>query len=396
MNKKSVAIIGGGSASLMLASEIDTSKHEVTIYEKNQGLGRKFLVAGKGGFNLTHSTPIEEMKKKYIASSPIFSALDEFTNEDFISWLKNEGIETFVGSSKRIFPVKPTKPIQILQVFEKKIRENGINIEFNSTWKGFDGDKLIIEKEEQLNFINPDIVIYALGGGSWKVTGSEGEWLSHFEKKGIKTIPFSPSNCGAKITWKEKFVKTNEGKPLKSISVSCGKLSKKGDVIITRIGIEGSALYALSPEIRTQLKDKGKATVFLDLKPTTKEEAIIRKLNSSKKKNTWSEHLIWQLKLSKPMFDLVKRTCSKEEFLNPEFLAKHIKNIPLQVTGFDEIDKAISTVGGISLEEINENFELKQLPNQYAIGEMLDWDAPTGGYLLQGCMSMGFRLGKTL
>lgn len=396
MSKKSVAIIGGGSAALMLGCEIDTSKYEVTIYEKNQGLGRKFLVAGKGGFNLTHSSTIEEMKKKHIASSPILSALDEFTNQDFINWLKKEGIETFTGSSKRIFPVKPTKPIQVLQVFERKLKENGVEVEFNSTWKGFEGNKLIIDKEGEKQLIKTDVVVFSLGGASWKVTGSEGDWLSYFEEKGINTIPFSASNCGVAITWKEKFAKTNEGKPLKSISVSCGKLAKKGDVIITRLGLEGSAVYALSPEIRKQLTENGKATVYVDLKPTTKEEAIVRKLNSPKKKNTWSEHLIWQLKLSKPMFDLLKRSCTKEEFLNPEFLAEHIKKIPLQITDFDEIDKAISTVGGIDLNEINDNFELKNLPNHYAIGEMLDWDAPTGGYLLQGCMSMGFGLAKNL
>ncbi len=396
MTKKTVAIIGGGSATLMLASEIDTSKYDVTIYEKNQGLGRKFLVAGKGGFNLTHSTPIEEMKTKYVASDPILSALDSFTNEDFISWLKKEGIETFVGSSKRIFPKKGIKPIQVLQAFEKRIKENGVNIEFNSTWKGFEGEQLIIEKEGETTTINPDIVVFALGGASWKVTGSEGDWLTHFEEKGIKTVPFSASNCGVAITWKEKFAKTNEGQPLKSISASCGKLAKKGDVIITRLGLEGSAVYALSPAIREQLQEKGEATIYIDLKPTTTEESILRKMKSPRKKNSWSEHLIWQLKLSKPMFDLVKRTCTKEDFMNPEFLAKHIKQIPLQVTGFDEIDKAISTVGGIKLDEIKDNFELKNLKNHYVIGEMLDWDAPTGGYLLQGCMSMGVGLAESL
>ncbi len=394
--KKKLAIVGGGSAAIMLAAEIDTNKYEVTIYERNLALGRKFLVAGKGGFNLTHSSPIREMKNKYVASSTILKSLDEFTNEDFIDWLQKEGIETFVGSSKRIFPIKPTKPIQVLQAFTKRIEDKKIQVKFSHLWKGFNNSALVFETKDGVKEIEPDLVVFALGGASWKKTGSEGEWITFFEQKGVKTSSFQASNCGVAITWKEKFSKTHEGQPLKSISVSCGNLSKKGDLTITRLGLEGSAVYALSPEIRNEMKLKGVATLLLDLKPTTKPEAVLRKLTSPRKKNSWSEHLIWQLKLSKPMFDLIKRSCTKEEFLDPVFLSKRIKNLPLKVTGFDDIDKAISTVGGISLNEIADNFELKKIPNHYVIGEMLDWDAPTGGYLLQACMSMGHSLARQL
>ena len=394
--KKTLAIIGGGSAAIMLAAHIDSNKYDVTIYERNQALGRKFLVAGKGGFNLTHSSDIADMKTKYVASSPIMECLDSFTNQNFISWLKDNGIETFVGSSKRIFPVKPTKPIQVLQAFEKKIKEKEITIEYNHCWKGFRDKSLVFDSPEGTKEIEAEKVVFSLGGASWKKTGSQGEWIPYFDQKNIKTKPFTASNCGIQITWKEKFVKTNEGQPLKSIEVSCGNLSKKGDVIITRLGLEGSAVYALSPAIRKQIESSGSSLIHLDLKPTTKLDAVVRKLKSPKKKNTWSEHVIWQLKLSKPMFDLVKRTCQKEDFMNPEFLANHVKKIPLTVIGFDDMDKAISTVGGIDLNEISNNFELVNLPNHYVIGEMLDWDAPTGGYLLQACMSMGKKLSDHL
>ena len=396
MAKQSIAIIGGGSAALMFACEVDTAKYEVTIYERNQGLGRKFLVAGKGGFNLTHGSDIEEMKAKYVSSTPILASLDSFSNEDFIAWLKKEGIETYVGSSKRIFPVKPTKPIQVLKAFEDKLAANGVVINYNHTWQGFEEDGLKFETPEGETTIKADKVVFALGGASWKITGSEGSWLSHFEEKGIKTVPFSPSNCGVEVKWKEKFAKQNEGLPLKGISISCGDLSKKGDVIITKKGLEGSAVYALSPAIRAELEEHGDAKIFIDLKPTTTIESMLRKMHSAKKKNSWSEHLIWQLKLSKPMFDLIKRSCDKEEFMNSHFLAKHIKNLPIRVIDLEEIDKAISTVGGIPLDAITDNFELKELPNHYAIGEMLDWDAPTGGYLLQGCMSMGKKLSQVI
>ncbi|MEN8928319.1 MAG: TIGR03862 family flavoprotein [Flavobacteriales bacterium] len=396
MAKQSIAIIGGGSAALMFACEVDTQKYDVTIYERNQGLGRKFLVAGKGGFNLTHGSEMDAMKEKYIASTPILDSLDSFTNEDFRTWLEQEGIETYVGSSKRIFPLKNTKPIKVLKAFEDKLIANGVTINYNHTWRGFAEKGLKFETPEGEIIINPDKTIFALGGASWKITGSDGSWLSHFEEKGIKTKPFFASNCGVEIKWKEKFAKTNEGLPLKSIAISCGDLYKKGDLIVTRKGLEGSAIYAMSPAIRAELEEFGEATVYLDLKPTTTEESILRKMHSPKKKNSWSEHLIWQLKFSKTMFDLVKRSCDKEEFINSHFLAKHIKNFPIKVIGLEEIDKAISTVGGIELIEINDNFELKNLPNHYVIGEMLDWDAPTGGYLLQGCMSMGKKLAKLI
>lgn len=396
MGKQSIAIIGGGSAALIFACELDTSKYDVTIYERNKGLGRKFLVAGKGGFNLTHASEIKEMKSKYIASAPIFNSLDEFTNQDFIDWLKKEGIETYAGSSKRIFPVKPIKPIQVLKAFEDKLTANKVVIKYNHTWQGFAEEGLKFDTPEGETIIKADKVVFALGGASWKITGSDGSWLSHFEEKGIKTIPFSPSNCGVEVKWKEKFANQNEGLPLKGISISCGDLSKKGDVIITKKGLEGSAVYALSPAIRKELDEFGDAKIFIDLKPTTSIESLLRKMHSSKKKNSWSEHLIWQLKLSKPMFDLIKRSCDKEEFMDSHFLAKHIKNLPIRVLELEEIDKAISTVGGIPLDAITDNFELKELPNHYVIGEMLDWDAPTGGYLLQGCMSMGKKLAKEL
>ena len=367
MSKPTIAIIGGGAAALLFASEVDTTKYSVTIYEKNKGLGRKFLVAGKGGFNLTHASDVETMKSKYVASPSVLKAIDSFNNQDFIDWLKKEGVETFVGSSKRIFPVKPIKPIEVLKAFEDKIKANGVEIKYGHTWKGFSENGLLFETTKGEKTINPDKVVFALGGASWTVTGSAGDWLSLFENKGIKTFPFSPSNCGVEIIWKEKFAKQNEGLPLKSIAVSCGDLSKKGDVTITKLGLEGSAVYALSPAIRNQIKENGEAIVYLDLKPTTNTEALIRKMKSPRKKNSWSEHLIWQLKLSKSMFDLLKRSCSKEEFTNVNFMATHIKKIPLTVVGFDDIEKAISTVGGIDLSEIDENFEFKNLPNHMEI-----------------------------
>jgi len=389
--KKTLAIIGGGSAALMLACEIDTTKYEVTLFEKNPTLGRKFLVAGNGGFNLTHSEEMEDLKSRYIANETILKSLDSFTNTNLIDWLSELGIETYVGSSKRIFPKKNTKPIHVLNKIKQKIEENNVIIKTNHTWKGFsESNELIIENNEGEFTEKFDKVVFALGGKSWSKTGSDGSWAPFFEEKGIKIVDFLPSNCHYEITWKEKFAKKHQGEPLKNIRLTCGDNSKKGEVVVTRYGMEGGAIYALSPQIREYLlKEEGSAPITLDLKPTVKIDSMIRKLKNPRKRKSWSDHVIWQLKLSPVTFALLKRSMDKEDFNDLETLANRVKCIPLSVVNFGPIDEAISTVGGVSLDEINENFELKNLPNHYAIGEMLDWDAPTGGYLLQGCFSMG-------
>ena len=395
--KETIAIIGGGSSALMLASEIDTSKYDVTIFEKNPTIGRKLLVAGNGGFNLTHSEELEDLKSKFVANKTILNTLDYFTNTDLRDWLSNIGIETFIGSSKRIFPVKPIKPIHVLDKIKQKIEDNNVSIKTNHEWKGFsENNDLIFESNDKEFTEKFDKVVFALGGKSWKKTGSDGSWTSILEGKGIEIIDFLPSNCHYEITWKEKFAKKHQGEPLKNIRLTCGNNSKKGEVVITRYGMEGGAIYALSPQIREYLlKEEGSAPIVLDLKPTVKLDSMIRKLKNPRKRKSWSDHVIWQLKLSPVAFALLKRSMDKEDFNELETLANRVKNIPLTVTNFGPIDEAISTVGGVSLDEITENFELKKVPNHYVIGEMLDWDAPTGGYLLQGCFSMGkFLAGK--
>lgn len=396
--KKSIAIIGGGPAGMMLASELSNEKFEVTIYEKNQALGRKFLVAGKGGFNLTHSEPIDKLKTRYIANETILNSLSHFTNKDTRNWLANIGIETYIGSSKRIFPVKKIKPIRVLNAILSKLEENNVTIKYNYNWIGFDDNNNLIfdSPESDLTKIKADIYVFCLGGGSWKVTGSEGEWLSYFEEKGIKTLPFKPSNCGFEIKWKKKFIDEYEGTPLKNISVTHNGITKKGEIILTQFGVEGSPIYAHSNALRNELNNGNEPIVYLDLKPTTKPEAIERKLKNSRKRKSWSDHVKWQLKLDKVTFDLLKRNMDKEDFLEESKIAQTLKNIPLIITNIASLDEAISTVGGIPLEEINENYELKKIPNTYVIGEMLNWDAPTGGYLLQANFSMGKHLADVL
>jgi uncharacterized flavoprotein (TIGR03862 family) len=391
--KPSIAIIGGGASALFLAATIDTNQYSVTIYEKNKALGRKFLVAGDGGFNLTHGSPIEEMKKQYHPQGFLDNCLDAFTNTDLRQWLKQIGIATFEGSSHRIYPNKGIKPIQVLQNIIQLLQKKGVQILCNQNWKVWaENGSLIFDN---LLEVKADKVVFALGGGSWKVTGSDGAWLPYFKEKGIKVSPFQASNCAFQIPWQEDFIQLYNGHPIKNCALRFGDTMAKGELVITKFGIEGNAIYALSREIQNELNSHQKAIVYLDLKPMFSQEQIKEKLNQVRFKNI-SEALKSGLHLNAMQIQLIKQNISKEDYINIESLAFHIKNLALEVLSSAAIDEAISTTGGIAIEEVDEDFQLKTLPNHYVIGEMLDWDAPTGGYLLQACFSMGVALGKKL
>ena len=390
--KKQITIIGGGPSAFLLASFLDAEKFTITIYEKNKTVGRKFLVAGKGGFNLTHSESIDQLIKRFTPINFLDKALLNFTNIDFRNWLDQIGIPTYIGSSKRVFPEKGIKPIEVLNAILKSLKKKGVIITYNHTFSGWDpkGNPIINNKT-----IATDYTVFSLGGGSWKVTGSDGIWLDTFSKKGIKTKIFQASNCGYKIDWKSNFIQKHEGTPLKNIAISCNNIIQKGEAVITKFGLEGNAIYGLSPQIREQLNVISKATVFIDFKPSLTLENVLSKIKKSIFKNT-TQILKKELKLSPSQIDLLKTYLSKESYLNIESLAKNIKKFPLELLETASIDEAISTVGGIDLNAISKNFELKKMPNQFCIGEMLDWDVPTGGYLLQASASIGVYLAKYL
>ena len=390
--KKQITIIGGGPSAFLLASFLDAEKFTINIYEKNKTVGRKFLVAGKGGFNLTHSESIDQLIKRFTPINFLDKALLNFTNIDFRNWLDQIEIPTYIGSSKRVFPEKGIKPIEVLNAILKSLKKKGVIITYNHTFSDWDpkGNPIINNKT-----IATDYTVFSLGGGSWKVTGSDGMWLDTFSKKGIKTKVFQASNCGYKIDWKSNFIQKHEGTPLKNIAISCNNIIQKGEAVITKFGLEGNAIYGLSPEIRAQLNAISKATVFIDFKPSLTLENILSKIKKSIFKNT-TQILKKELKLSPSQIDLLKTYLSKESYLNIESLAKNIKKFPLELIETASIDEAISTVGGIDLNAISKNFELKKMPNQFCIGEMLDWDVPTGGYLLQASASIGVYLAKYL
>ena len=235
--------------------------------------------------------------------------------------------------------------------------------------------------------------MFSLGGGSWKITGSDGSWLKTFEEKGIKTIPFEASNCAFKVDWNSRFIQENEGIPLKNITISCAKKQQKGEAVITRFGLEGNAIYALSPQIREQLKLNNKAIIYIDFKPTFTLENVYSKIENSSFKNT-TQILKKELKLSPSQIILLKTYLSKDSYLNTVILSKYIKKFPLEINDLSILDEAISTVGGIDINAVDPNFQLHEIPNQFCLGEMINWDAPTGGYLLQACASNGVFLAK--
>ena len=391
--KKSVSIIGGGPAALILAALLDCEKFKVTVYEKNKILGRKFLVAGKGGFNLTHSEPVAELIARYTPALFLEKALLDFDNNDFRKWIASIGIPTYIGSSKRVYPESGIKPITVLNAILDVVDKQGVAIQYQHTWTGWTNNDAVVFNSDTT--IKSDHTIFAMGGGSWKVTGSDGTWLELFEKESIPVIPFQSSNCAYRVDWQEDFILEHEGSPLKNIAISCLNKKQKGEAVITRFGLEGNAIYALSPQIRKELQSQQKATVFLDMKPTLSSDDLLQKIKKSTFKKT-SETLQKEVKLSPAQIGLLKKYLSKETYLNPQLLAQNIKNLSIEITGSAILNDAISTTGGIQLQAVDENFQLKNKKNNYCIGEMLDWDAPTGGYLLQACFSMGMHLARHL
>ncbi len=384
-HKPKIAVVGGGAAALYFCSFIDTNKYDVHLFEKNKVLARKFLVAGKGGFNLTHSEPIDLMVEKYTPSHFLKKALIKYSNSSLINWLKSIGIETFTGSSSKVYPTKSYKPITVLKSIEKILIKKGINFHFNHTLTRFKLNELEFNHHQ---CYKAEKIVFALGGGSWKVTGSDGTWQKIFSQNNIKTTPFEPSNCAFKINWKPTFISKHHGEPLKNILINCQHHFIKGEVNLTKFGIEGNAIYGLSSQIRNSLKNKGQAEIKIDFKPTQTHQRLIEKFQNSKHKSI-TDKLHKDLKISKTQIDLLKNYLTKEKFTDSKCLINSIKSFKLTIIGTDKLDKAISTVGGIDLTEVNDIFELKKLKNHYCIGEMLDWDAPTGGYLLQACYSMG-------
>ena len=390
---KRITIIGGGPAALMLAAQLNTEKYQVILCEKKKTVGRKFLVAGEGGLNLTFNSSLNQLLAQYFPSGFMDPIISQFTNEDLINWLDSHGVSTFIGSSNRVFPEAELKPVEVLNKIVAFISTKQTEFQLGTKWVGWnDEGHLCFDGSET---IESDIVVFAMGGASWKVTGSDGEWTKAFEERGVSVQPFRAANCAFGVDWNKNFITAHEGKPLKNIALTYNGHLSKGELVVSIFGLEGNAIYALSQKIQETLLTKENTVVHLDLKPTMTVNQIREKYKDSRLTDV-TAILKKDLNLNRTSIGLLKQFSDRNTFLNPDLLAETIKSVPVIIHSAAALDEAISTLGGIALDEVDENLQLKKIPNSYAIGEMLDWYAPTGGYLLQACFSMGFVLAKYL
>ena len=385
-----IAVIGGGPAGLIAAETLATLGHDVTIYDGMASLGRKFLLAGRGGLNLTHSEPFATFITRYgHAHGWMGPLLAGFVPDDLRSWAEGLGQELFVGSSGRVFP-KAMKASPLLRAWLARLSDIGVHVQLGVKWQGWDDTDCLMFTGGDGNQIRvkPDATLLALGGGSWGKLGSDGAWVTKLEAKGVAIAPLQASNCGISIMWTDHMSERFAGTPLKAVAVTCGDMTARGDVVITRTGLEGGAIYALSPALRAALST-GAGIVKIDLRPDLEVRALAEKLVKAKAGSSLSSALKGQGRLSSAAIGLMRESCDNVLPTTAMGLAGLIKAVTLKVTGLSSIDRAISSAGGIMQHALTDDLMLTALPGVFAAGEMLDWDGPTGGYLLQACFASG-------
>jgi uncharacterized flavoprotein (TIGR03862 family) len=397
---RAAVIIGGGPAGLMAAEQLSQAGIEVDIFDAMPTLGRKFLRAGIGGLNLTHSEAWSEFLQRYGEQSEILApCLNEFTAKDLRSWAAVLGVETFVGSSGRVFPVEK-KAAPLLRRWLQRLRSNGVRIHTRHRWLGWtDSGGLLIQGTEALLEINPRVCVFALGGGSWSALGSDGHWLKHFAQRGIACEPLRPSNCGFEYPWSAAFINEQAGAPIKSIALSVIDNSDKvwcqrGDATISKHGLEGGPVYAVAAPIRDQIDKQGQCTVYWDLDPDRSEAQLHAAIAKRRVKDSLANVLRKQCGLSGSKLALFKALTTREQMADLDGLPKLIKNLPQVLCATRAIDEAISTAGGICFSALDESLMIGTMPGTYCVGEMLDWEAPTGGYLLTACFASGRLAGR--
>jgi len=377
-----------------MAADKLSLEHHVSIYDKEKNVGQKLLLAGKGGFNITNHLQGEELAHKYSPPGFMNKALYEFDTMALRQWLSAMGISTFIGSSGRVFPEKGVRPIDVLNKIRAKLVQQGVLFHTQHEFAGFDNHRSVTFKNQEKEIaVEADYILFALGGASWPVTGSNGLWRTIFESMGVATKPFQSSNCGINIHWPEAVGQCHAGKPIKNIKLFTSNDEAKGEAIVTNYGLEGNAVYPLVPDLRCMLHLTKQASVYIDFKPLNTHEQLLQK---AKGKRVTAKDYGQLFNLSTVQLAIIKAYTSKDRFLSVEGFIHSIKKLEIPVDSLRSVEEAISTIGGIDLKEVNDYFSLKKYPWIYAIGEMLDWDAPTGGFLLQGCFSMGNYAAKSI
>lgn len=377
-----IAIIGAGPAGLMAAEVLAGAGRRVTVFDRMASPARKFLIAGRGGLNLTHSEPLERFLPRYReAETWLAPSIHAFTPDDLRRWCESLGEETFIGSSGRVFP-KSMKAVQLLRAWLRRLEKQGVEYRPRHHWQGWEDGSLRFATESSPVSVQPRLTLLALGGASWPRLGSDGQWVAHFPAEDIS--PLRPANGGFQVNWSPLFVDRFAGQPLKPVTLHHQGLSRQGEAMISAQGIEGGAVYALSAELREAIARDGQATLHLDLRPGMAQDALAKKLSGLGGSKSLS-NLLRGAGFS-PLAIGLLRECG-EPPSSPAALAARLKSLPLVLTGTTGLARAISSAGGLRRHALDENFMLKARPGVFLAGEMLDWEAPTGGYLLQACFS---------
>ena len=390
-----IAIIGGGPAGLMAAEAAVAAGVTVDVYDSMPSIGRKFLLAGKGGLNLTHSEPIESFLSRYgVGRAFIEPAIRSFPPAALQAWARQLGVDTFVGTSGRIFPTD-MKAAPLLRAWLRRLRLNGVRFHVRHRWCGWDEQgRLRFLTVEGISLVQADATVLALGGGSWPQLGSDAGWVKLLSERQVPIVPLQPANCGFDIRWSEHFRAKFAGHPVKTVAlVVKGRdgttIRRMGEFVITVNGVEGGIVYMLSASVRDMIAIDGMATVWLDLAPDRTVKQLEHDLSRPRGKRTVATHLKRCAGITGVKAGLLREVVSNEVFADPARLAAVIKSLPLTLVAPRPIEEAISTAGGLSFAALDDNLMVRSLPGVFCAGEMLDWEAPTGGYLLTACLATG-------
>jgi uncharacterized flavoprotein (TIGR03862 family) len=394
-----VVVIGAGPAGLMAAEVAARGGANVTIYDAMPSAGRKLLMAGRGGLNLTHSEALPAFLARYGTAMPCLAPpIAAFPPDALRAWSEALGQPTFVGSSGRVFP-QGFKASPLLRAWLRRLDAMGVQLKLRHRWTGWDSDgRLTFQTSDGHVAVAASATVLALGGASWPRLGSDGSWVETLEQRGIDVAPLRPANCGFTVAWSDVFKDRFAGHPLKTIELTFGSHTIRGEAVLTRDGIEGGAIYALSAALRDAIAAAGQAMLRVALRPDLDANNLTARLSAARGKQSFSTFLRKAAGLSPAAIGLLQEVAMVSgvslSAMPPEALAARINNVEIVLTGTSALEKSISTAGGIAFDELDANYMLRQLPGIFVAGEMLDWEAPTGGYLLQASFATGAAAGR--
>jgi len=395
-----LAIIGGGPAGLMAAETARAAGIEVHVFEAKGSVGRKFLIAGKGGLNLTHSETRPGFDARYRErAAAVGTWLDDFDADALRAWARDFGVETYVGSSGRVFPMD-RKAAPLLRGWVRRLRDGGVQFHVQHRWRGWDDDGAVrFDTPHGETRFDADAVVLAMGGGSWPQLGSDGAWVSTLEARGIDVAPLKPANCGFDIGWSDFLAQRHAGAPLKPVvahwrDAQGNEHALQGECVLTETGIEGSLVYAIAADLRDVIERDGETMLHLDLVPGRDLQRLQQDLAKPRNGRSLGEHLRRQAAIDGAKSALLHEVLDKPALQDMDLVAATLKRLPLRLLRARPMDEAISTAGGVRLEAMDEGLMLRDLPGVFCAGEMLDWEAPTGGYLLTACFASGLRAGR--